>query len=1236
MVDTLLVDVDGDGSARVSVLRGGDLPAPVTGVVPKVEWPLDAAELEDLRWYLEQYLALPYAVYEERGARVAAGLGEWGRRVFECVFGAGPARDAYVELRGAGAPFEVVLRSPAVGALGLPWELMWDASRPVPMVLDGVRISRSLPTGATGRTFAVEGERLRVLMVISRPAGVADVAYQMIARPLVDRLSSVRGQVDLVVLRPPTLEALQAELVRAAETGAPYQVVHFDGHGSLGQEPGRVAGGGGMFADGTGVGSLVFEKAQGGAQAVDAGTVAQVLAAGRVPVVVLNACQSGAVGKELEAAVATRLLGQGARAVVAMAYSVYATAAAEFMTAFYERLFAGDVVSAAVAAGRERMARRNLRHSPKGMLELQDWVIPVHYMRSEVSFPQLTTTHQPAASIDALLDRVLQQPSDHEPGRDFLAATGEFVGRDDLFYQMETALQRRRAVVLHGPGGTGKTELAKAFGRWAAATGGVVDPGWVVWHSFEPGVATFGVDGVVNVIGGQLLGTRFHALTAQERLAVVTRVLAENRVLLVWDNFESVHSMPDPHEATPPLPQEEKERLADFLDQVTTGNGRSMVIVTSRTAEDWLPPGLVRLVVGGLGTEEAIEYANNLLAPLPVPAGHRATRDYADLLLWLDGHPLSMRLTLPHLTRHTPKQILEGLTGQDSDLFDGDIDLQAEVDGRTRSTSLTASITYSYRHLPQDVQHLMPAVAAFQGVVDQDVLGNFSSIPGVPARFAGTSAQEWAGALEQAAKVGLLTGLGAGMYHIHPALPGYLSAMWRSHTGTETDYRAERAAADTALLHAYAAFGDWLVHQIGSGEAALAFSLIGAQRATLHRLLTLALGTQEYSAAQAVLQALEAYGAARGSREEQDAWTDRVRLTTEAADGVPPALDTPAGALWLFAVAEQASRYQQARLLDRAERAYEDILAMLEQQPPTDALMLDVATAYHQLGMVAQHRGELGQAEDWYRKSLTIEEELANQPGMASSYHQLGMVAQHRGELDQAEDWYRKSLTIEEKLANQPGIASSYHQLGIVAQHRGELGQAEDWYRKSLSIKTQLRNRPGMISSYHQLGMVAQQRGELGLAEGWYRKALTIAEQLKDRPGMAGSYHQLGIVAQGRGELDQAENWYRMSLTISEELKYRPSMANTYTQLGFLAEATSDAWEALEWTVRAVATFEDFQNPATGLALARLVRMTASLGHPALARTWEQVTGQPLPENVGRFIADATEAAREQESKEDG
>ena len=39
---------------------------------------------------------------------------------------------------------------------------------------------------------------------------------------------------------------------------------------------------------------------------------------------------------------------------------------------------------------------------------------------------------------------------------------------------------------------------------------------------------------------------------------------------------------------------------------------------------------------------------------------------------------------------------------------------------------------------------------------------------------------------------------------------------------------------------------------------------------------------------------------------------------------------------------------------------------------------------------------------------------------MAATYHQLGMTAQARGRLDEADDWYRKSLLIKEELATVP------------------------------------------------------------------------------------------------------------------------------------------------------------------------------------------------------------------------
>jgi hypothetical protein len=55
------------------------------------------------------------------------------------------------------------------------------------------------------------------------------------------------------------------------------------------------------------------------------------------------------------------------------------------------------------------------------------------------------------------------------------------------------------------------------------------------------------------------------------------------------------------------------------------------------------------------------------------------------------------------------------------------------------------------------------------------------------------------------------------------------------------------------------------------------------------------------------------------------------------------------------------------------------------------------------------------------------------------------MVAQDRGQLDQAENWYRQSLTILQELGDRPGIASSFGQLGMLAEQRGQPTQALEW-----------------------------------------------------------------------------------------------------------------------------------------------------------------------------------------------
>ena len=296
-------------------------------------------------------------------------------------------------------------------------------------------------------------------------------------------------------------------------------------------------------------------------------------------------------------------------------------------------------------------------------MPLADWLVPVHYLRREVRFPQARTARPAAApSLDAALDQIRAAPPEPAAAQDPLAAVdGVFVGRDDLFYQLETAARLQRVVVLAGPGGRGRPSWPRGSPGGGGIPAGWMTRGWCSGIRSSPGVASFGLDGVITGIGLAVFGADFARLDPPQRLDAVKQLLAQYRVLLVWDNFESVREMPDPAGATPPLDEAGCAALQGFLDWVRD-HSASAVIITSRAQEGWL--GQVRrIAVGGLNRAEAAQYAGHLLAPFPAAQRRRERRSFGELLDWLDGHPLAMRLTLPRLDATDPADLLAGLRG---------------------------------------------------------------------------------------------------------------------------------------------------------------------------------------------------------------------------------------------------------------------------------------------------------------------------------------------------------------------------------------------------------------------------------------------------------------------------------------------------------------------------------------------------------------------------------------------
>lgn len=376
----------------------GRVTSPVR-VPPAAGYPVDGRPNDDLmselRWYLEDFLEFPFPPETDHAARVLRALDGWANEVYDALFSPEDATlllDA-VQQNGEG-PLRLQVRSADPRVLSWPWESMlkldaasnWSMERSVDRLDAPLAPVDDLPR-----------DRINILLVTCRPYK-GDVGFRSISRPLVEMVETEKLPVDVHVLRPPTFERLQEHL---AERPRHYHVLHFDGHGSY--HPSALPSGGTFDSvtafqlhatdarrAGAYEGCLAFEDEFEADDLITGRELSMLLRQHGIPVVVLNACQSGmlhAASERAFASVAASLLKAGTRSVVAMAYSLMVSGAVEFLPDFYRGFFTSGEVSDGMRSGRTRMHRAKGRVCVRGRFDLEDWIVPVLYQRRGAGLP---------------------------------------------------------------------------------------------------------------------------------------------------------------------------------------------------------------------------------------------------------------------------------------------------------------------------------------------------------------------------------------------------------------------------------------------------------------------------------------------------------------------------------------------------------------------------------------------------------------------------------------------------------------------------------------------------------------------------------------------------------------------------------------------------------------------------------------------------------------------------------
>ncbi|CAN5778816.1 hypothetical protein BH24CHL3_BH24CHL3_00280 [soil metagenome] len=569
-----------------------------------------------------------------------------------------------------------------------------------------------------------------------------------------------------------------------------------------------------------------------------------------------------------------------------------------------------------------------------------------------------------------------------------------FVGRESDVTSVASLLAdaSNQLVTIVGPGGIGKTRLAIDAARWSAPSfaHGIVFADLAPKRDARLVPATIGKALGIDEGPGQSLIDRFPAATGGERL------------LIVVDNLEHVLDS------------------AIWLAKLLERRPSITLLCTSRTRLDVAGEHVVRILP--LDRESAIELFGQRARKIDGTfdcSGKNATT-VASICNRLDGLPLAIELAAVRVSVSTPQSLLELLDRRLVALSGG------RRDAPDRHRGIREAIAWSYDLLSETDRQVFQCLSVFDGGFTLEAAG----------LVCGDCDRVTAGVFSLEANSLVQTA------------PGWQGEPRFAMLETVREFALERlreSGEDEATRHAHAEY----FADIGVGTEQTWWQSIGTDKldqieSELPNIRTALGWLKEVDDVEAVLRFAGSLGPMWASRGYSLEGQELLEWGLCGADVMPPHV-TIVALRSLSWIVNQHGDYYRAHIL--ANHAYMlsqstgdklNLVATL-QLCGTAAFrsgLTDLATSYHTLAL--EHLTAGGE-ESWTHIATCI------------ASNRLGLLALHKGEIDQAEQWYTRSLSNQRQRKFRFGHGSHATMgLGDVARARGQNAQALRHYQEAM------------------------------------------------------------------------------------------------------------------------------------------------------------------------------------------
>lgn len=194
------------------------------------------------------------------------------------------------------------------------------------------------------------------------------------------------------------------------------------------------------------------------------------------------------------------------------------------------------------------------------------------------------------------------------------------------------------------------------------------------------------------------------------------------------------------------------------------------------------------------------------------------------------------------------------------------------------------------------------------------------------------------------------------------------------------------------------------------------------------------------------------------------------------------------------------------------------------------------AEALMQLGMRSLFAHGLKDAQAYFRQALRFNRESGDERSVAASLHSLGMVARERSNRKIAIILFGRSLSGFKNTSDLWGEASALEWLAAVHMDNRDYSVSIKLYKQSLEIYEALGNTQHVALITNLIAETLERSGEYEQAVSFYKEAYLLARKVGDWRDIANAVEGLAYLEYERGDISRAKELYKQA--IQEYIKW--------------------------------------------------------------------------------------------------